>query len=72
MTNVVEFRPGIVGDAVKIAPDTVLESALGKLSVAVVLGIDHDGDIYCASSDGRPEIIALCERVKARLIADWE
>lgn len=72
MTNVVEFKPGIVGDAVKITPDTVLDAAMGKLSVAVVLGIDHDGGIYCASSDGRPEIIALCERVKARLIADWE
>lgn len=72
MSNVVSFNPGIVGDGAKIDPETVLDAAKGKLSAVVVIGIEHNGHLYCASSDGRPEVIALCERVKARLIADWE
>lgn len=72
MTNIVELRPGIVGDNAKIEPDMVLKAGLGKLLVAVVVGVENDGSLYLASSDGRPEVIALFERAKAKLIADWE
>lgn len=52
-----------------INPDDVLEGAIGNLKEVVVLGYDHDGAEFFASSkaDGGT-VIWLMERLKHRLL----
>lgn len=50
-------------------PDRVLSKALGQLKGAVVIGYDHDGDLYVTSSyaDGGDMLWAL-EQAKRKLL----
>lgn len=50
-------------------PDRVLSKALGQLEGAVVIGYDHEGDLYVASSyaDGGDMLWAL-EQAKRKLL----
>lgn len=53
-----------------IPPDRVLEGAVGELTCVVVVGYDHDGEEYFASSTADDErILWLLERLKARVLA---
>jgi len=64
--NVVTFT-GIT--RLDIDPDRVLNEAMGKLQVSVVVGFDKEGKIYFASSTGKaPDIAWLLERAKIALI----
>lgn len=50
-------------------PDVILEEAVGKLETVVLLGYDHDGGEYFASSvaDGGT-VMWLMEKVKKQLL----
>lgn len=66
MTNIVQFT-GIT--KLDLPADQVLESALGKLQGAVVIGFDKAGQEYFASSyaDGGT-VLWLMERMKKALL----
>jgi hypothetical protein len=67
MDKVTKFR-GIT--TVDIPADTVLESAVGKLTGVVVVGWDEDGELYFASSYGaRGETLWLLEKAKLELLS---
>jgi hypothetical protein len=65
-SNVVEWN-GVT--RLPIDPDRVLKKAVGRLQEVVVLGYDHEGNEYFASSkpDG-PSIVWLIERAKLKLL----
>ena len=52
-----------------LQPDVVLDGAMSKLKTVVIMGYDHDGNEYFASSvaDGG-DVMWLMERVKHRLL----
>lgn len=58
--KVVGFRPknGKIGDGLRVNPDNVLEGAKGASQV-VTVHVDKDGNIKCASSEGRAQAIYL-------------
>ncbi|MGI9490490.1 MAG: hypothetical protein ACR2RF_32275 [Geminicoccaceae bacterium] len=64
--NVVEFD-GIT--CLDIPPDRILERAKGELQDVIVIGYDHEGEEYFASSkaDGG-SVLWLLERFKKRLL----
>lgn len=66
--NVLEFRPHLVGDGARVSCDDVLNSAVGKLDQVAVIGLDADGDVYIAGSDGSAETVFLMERAKLFLL----
>lgn len=52
-----------------IPADTILESAMGKLDGAVVMGWDEDGTLYFASSYANGgEVLWLMEKAKKDLL----
>ena len=54
-----------------IPPDRVLESAIGQVSEVVVIGYDHDGELYIASSHGKkPELLWMMEQVRHLMVSD--
>lgn len=67
MSEVVKF-PG--STKLDIPPDDVLHAAIGKLSGAIVIGVNTDGNEYFASSysDGA-QMLWLLERFKMRLLS---
>jgi hypothetical protein len=48
MTNVVDLN---TITTLPLSPDKILEEAKGKLTEALILGWDNDGNFYAASSD---------------------
>lgn len=51
-----------------IPPDTVLEAAMGKLESVVVIGWNHEGDLYVAGTSSKPaEVAWLIENAKQLL-----
>jgi hypothetical protein len=50
-------------------PDRVIDRAAGKLKSVIIIGYDHDGDEFFASSvaDGG-EVLWLLERTKLKLL----
>ncbi|WP_062233203.1 hypothetical protein [Aureimonas sp. N4] len=68
MTNVVSMGDRVVGDAFSISPDRVLQEAAGKLLSCVIVGMDEDGALYVASSEGRANAAFLMQRGIADLI----
>ncbi len=54
MGDVVELD---VATRLDIPPDKLLEKALGKMQRVVIIGIDHDGRPYFASSAGDLTIV---------------
>jgi hypothetical protein len=54
-----------------LPPDRILEQAVGKLQGVVVIGFDHEGEFYGASSyaDGG-NAIWLLEVCKKRILED--
>lgn len=53
-----------------IEPDKVLNGAVGELSTAIVIGYEHDGGEYFASSiTNRAEILWLVERFKQMVLS---
>lgn len=66
MSNVVNFH-GVT--RLDIPADRVVESAVGKLDKAVVIGWDKDGDFYFASSYASgPEVLWLLEKTRQKLL----
>lgn len=77
MTNVVQFNAGIVGDGAKIDSSKIIDNLKSYdvnrgIECLVVVYIDADGFLQCASTDGRAEALMLMERAKVRLIAGYE
>lgn len=66
--EIVELRPGLVGEGARIEPDDVLDGAKDKLAIAVVVGLDRDGELFLASSDGAERAYFLMERAKFWLL----
>jgi hypothetical protein len=66
MSNVIQFS-GIT--KLDLDPDTVLENTKGKLEGVIIIGYDHMGVEYFASSyaDGG-DVLWLLERMKMRLL----
>jgi len=67
MTDTVVNFPGVT--RLDLPADQILESALGKLERAIVIGYTSDGEEYFASSiaDGG-EVVWLIERMKLQLL----
>lgn len=68
--TVLELVPPIVGDGYEIEPDKVLDAAKGQLSEAIVIGLDHDGNIYFAGTHGGPKALWLIELAKLSLFQE--
>lgn len=66
--EVIEFKPGALGEGGKVPCDNVLSAALDKLDVVVVVGLDKDGELYVAGSDGSMMTVFLMERAKLLLV----
>jgi hypothetical protein len=66
--EIVPLRPGLIGDGLRVEPDDVLDAARGKLPVVVVCGLDRNGELYLASSDGAEKAYFLMERAKFWLL----
>jgi hypothetical protein len=66
MTNIISFN-GIT--KLDLDPDMVLENTKGKLEGVIIIGYDHMGVEYFASSyaDGG-DVLWLLERMKIRLL----
>jgi hypothetical protein len=66
MTNIISFN-GIT--KLDLDPDMVLENTKGKLEGVIIIGYDHMGVEYFASSyaDGG-DVLWLLERMKMRLL----
>lgn len=65
-TNIIQWR-GVTLN--KTPPDQVLREAIGRCETVVVLGYDHSGDHYFASSDSDGgTVIWLMEQLKLRLL----
>lgn len=69
MTNIIEFT----GDSLApLPPDKVLEEAIGNLKKCVVVGIDKDGEMYVAASDGEVAKITHLLSHGHRFLLNWE
>lgn len=68
MTNVATFTPRLVGDGIKVDCEAVLANVPRPLREVVVIGIDEDGELFLASSEGVPTAVFLMERAKAFLV----
>jgi hypothetical protein len=56
-----------------LPPDRILTAALGKLGEVMVIGRDHDGNEYIASSTGDVgKILYLLELAKIKAMASVE
>ena len=66
MTNIISFN---VITKLDLDPDMVLENTKGKLEGVIIIGYDHMGVEYFASSyaDGG-DVLWLLERMKMRLL----
>lgn len=54
-----------------IPPERVLDSAQGKLKTALLMGWDHDGNFYFASSTGNlGNLFYLIECARKRLLRE--
>ena len=74
MSDVVRFRPAIVGDGSKIDAKRILSNISSPETVQslAVVYVDAGGNLLCASTDGRAETLMLFERAKARPVAGYE
>jgi hypothetical protein len=54
----------VIGEGITVSPDAVLTGAVAKLDSVVVVGVDKDGAIYVASSEGQPEAVATLDLAK--------
>lgn len=53
----------------KIHPDDVLDGAINKMDSVMVIGYDHDGDLYVASSSSNPkDMIWVLEDTKQAIL----
>lgn len=52
MAEILNFKGEDVGENFYVAPDAVLQAAIGNLKEVVVCGIGNDGSIYLAGSKG--------------------
>jgi hypothetical protein len=58
-TNVIGFRPQIVGDGIKVDVDQILEANKGEFVRLVMVGERADGEIAVAGSDSPAESMML-------------
>lgn len=58
-TNVIDFRPQIVGDGIKVDVDQILEANKGEFVRIVLVGEREDGEIVVAGSDSAAESLML-------------
>lgn len=69
MTNVVQFKPEIVGDGYRFDSDEILEAAKGtKFATLTILGETEDGDLYVAGNANAGETLVMMERAKHRIV----
>jgi hypothetical protein len=58
-------------NADEVAPDAILELARGNLTTAVVVGIDHDGDLFVLSNTtNAPLVYWLLSRAARKCLPD--
>ena len=58
-SNVIGFRPQIVGDGIKVDVDQILEANKGAFIRLVMVGERADGEIAVAGSDSLTESMML-------------
>lgn len=68
MADIHKLSVVTVGDGAHIESDAVLKAALGKLQNAAVIGWDHEGSLYFASTDGGPDTLWLLEQARKELL----
>lgn len=67
--NVIRLVPKQIGEGVVLSSDAVLDGARGKLSEAVVIGVEGNGDLYLASTHSLRDVIYMLELAKMALLA---
>ena len=68
MDNVIRLVPKAIGDGVRVDCDAVLAGAVGKLEECIVIGVEKNGDLYIAGTDGLRDTIYLMELAKSVLL----
>lgn len=66
--EIITLKNAILGDGAVIEPDVILEGPKTKLREVVVLGIDHEGEIWVSCSHGMRDAVYLLERCKQNLL----
>lgn len=67
-----EFRPAVVGDGAKLDPHRIVTNLKpAEMQSIAVIYIDSNGELQCASTDGRAETLMLLERAKTQLVAGY-
>lgn len=51
-----------------VAPDNVLEGAIGRLKKVLIIGVQENGELYCSCSHYEPEAALLLLRANNFLI----
>lgn len=59
--NIVELRPGVLGDGAHIDPDQILENNKAEFVRLVLVGERADSSIAVAGSDGAAESLLLLQ-----------
>lgn len=55
----------------KLTPDNVLKHCLGNLKSVALIGVDEDGEWYCASSEPNPKkVMKMIKKFKS-IIKDY-
>ncbi len=74
MSEVIQFRASVVGDGAKIDARDILSSIIAPeaAQALAVVYVDKDGELMCASTDGRAETLMLFERAKSKFILGYE
>lgn len=66
-TDNVRIFPGIT--PYSLDPDIMLNKAVGQTKAVVIVGWDHDGELFFSSSEpGGPEVLWLLEKAKQALL----
>lgn len=66
--NVVKLQLVEVGDAVHLAPDSILEEWKGKLEKVCIIGIDASGELVVAGTDSANFCLWLVEKAKKDIL----
>lgn len=64
MAEVINLRGESVGENFNVAPDAVLQGAVGQLQEVVVVGLANDGTVFLAGSKGSMNTLWLLEAGK--------
>jgi hypothetical protein len=69
MAEILAFSPNEAGENYQVDCDAVLEGPKGTLTEVIVIGLDHEGSLYVASSHGKRDMLWLMEHAKLMIMS---